>query len=408
MERGYTMAGRFFIIVLALAVGQAPLFAEVFRFAYTKGEKYHILSTVAETVTVNGRFDHKSDILNKIAVEVTDTKTDSVYHIASFQTSETATGSAGTFALSEDYASEFWRNGRGAYTMNDDYFMPVVRDVPLFPEGDVAIGQSWSAPGSEVHDFRRSLGMKSAFHIPITVSYTYLRNETRNSVDCAVIGVSYNVFYKVTAKPETSGTYPVRVTGSSQQTYWWDLTNKRLLCAEENFDFIFTLVGGDEIEFSGQSKGEQIEAKPLDRQKAAQDIQKELQDRKIENASVRPDVQGVTITLENVNFPPNSDTLLPAEQEKLRRIAEILKKYPDRDILITGHTAAVSGYTEEEHQLLSEKRAKAAGDFLLSIGARQHEQVTYRGMGDRVPIADNSTEEGRAKNRRVEITILEN
>jgi outer membrane protein OmpA-like peptidoglycan-associated protein len=109
-----------------------------------------------------------------------------------------------------------------------------------------------------------------------------------------------------------------------------------------------------------------------------------------------------------VSFPPNSDELMPREQEKLRRIAQILGKYPDRDILITGHTARARGYTEQDYQTLSEKRAGAVGDLLLSLGARRSEQMTMRGMGALAPIADNATEEGMRKNRRVEITILEN
>ena len=85
----------------------------------------------------------------------------------------------------------------------------------------------------------------------------------------------------------------------------------------------------------------------------------------------------MTITLENVNFPPNSDTLLPAEQEKVQRIAEILKKYPDRDIAVTGYTARAPGYTEEDYQKLSDQRARAVADYLLSSGRAQ------RGADDR-------------------------
>ena len=79
-----------------------------------------------------------------------------------------------------------------------------------------------------------------------------------------------------------------------------------------------------------------------------------------------------------------------------------------RDIAIAGHTARAAGYTEEDYAKLSLQRAQAAASFLLSLGARSAEHMTARGMGAGAPIGDNSTEEGRRKNRRVEITILEN
>ncbi len=407
-ERGRAVAKKTVLLLLALVLGCAACFSEVFRFEYVKGEKYHIVSTVTENVTINGRFVNKNDILNKIAVEVRDAKDGTGYHAAIFQASTRLSGSEGVYELNEDYASEFWRDALGKYSIDDKYFMPTVRDVPLFPEGDVAVGQSWTAMGSEAHDFRKDFGVISAFHFPFTVNYAYLRNEEKKGVDCAVISASYTVFHKVSSVPQTTKTYPIRITGTSNQILWWDIAGKKIIYGEEKFDIIFTLHTGDEVEFSGDSRGELTEVKPLDREKVAREIQKELKDRKVEGATVRPDERGVTITIENVNFPPNSDTLMPAEQEKLRRIAEILKKYPDRDILVTGHTAGVGGYTEKQHQELSELRAKAAGDFLLSLGARKAEQMTFQGMGDRVPIGDNSTEEGRKKNRRVEITIVEN
>ena len=402
------MTKKLFLFLLPFILAVIPLPAEVFRFGYAKGEKYRILSRVHETVSINGRFSHDADILNKIAVEVTDTKGDAGYHTVLFQTSERAHGSRSTYEWSEDYTSVFWRDGKGAYTIDPSYFMPVVRDVPLFPDGDVQRGQSWVAPGSEAHDLRASFGIARPFRFPITASYTYTGNETRDGVECAVITIRYEVFHKVTPPAGTTSIYPSRVAGYSSQKYWWDLADGKPVYYEEDFDFIFTLNTGDEVEYAGDADGQLIQSQPLDRARVSGEIQKEIQKQGIPGVTVQPSDQGVTITLENVNFPPNSDTLLPAEQEKLRRIGEILTKYPDRDIAITGHTARASGYTEEDYQLLSEKRAKAAADFLLSIGVRRPEQVTARGMGERVPIGDNSTEEGRRMNRRVEITILEN
>jgi outer membrane protein OmpA-like peptidoglycan-associated protein len=394
-------------ILLLLATGWL-LSADVFRFAYTKGEKYRLISRVHEGVTINGRFSHDADILNKISVSVTDTKGDAGYHDVMFQTSERAYGSQRAYEWSEEYTSQFWRDGRGAYTIDPSYFMPVVRNVPLFPEGDVQPGQSWLAQGSETHDFRTSFGIRQPFSFPITASYTYTGNETRDGVSCAVLTISYEIFHTVEPPQGVAGMYPLRVSGYSHQRYWWDLANRRPVYYTEDFDFIFSFNTGDEVEYKGNADGELVEAQPLDRNRAAAEIQSEIQKQGIPDVSVAPTDQGVTITLENVNFPPNSDTLLPAEQEKVRGIADILKKYPGRDIAVTGHTARAPGYTEEDYQTLSEQRARAVANYLLVLGARTAEQITTRGMGASVPIGDNSTDEGRSKNRRVEITILEN
>jgi outer membrane protein OmpA-like peptidoglycan-associated protein len=398
-----------FFCFVVLAVGQPGLRADVFRFGYTTGEKYRIVSQVHESVSVNGQFSHESDILDRIAVTVTDTRADSGNHDVLYQTSEKASGSQDAYDWSEEYPSRFWRDGRGAFTIDPSYFMPMVRNVPLFPEGDVRPGDTWTAPGSEVHDFRTNFGIMKPFGFPITVTYTYTGNEDREGTSCAVFAIGYEIFHRVDAAPEGEARmYPVRVAGYSKQKLWWDLAGKRPLFDAESFDFLFTFNTGDEVEYKGESEGRLIAAAPLDKPRIAGEIQKQLDAQQIPGVTVAPSAEGVTITLENVNFPPNSDTLLPPEQDKLRRIAEILKKYPERDIAVTGFTARAQGYTEEDYQALSEKRARAAASFLLSQGARQADRITARGMGAGSPIGDNSTEAGRSKNRRVEITILEN
>lgn len=135
------------LIVAMIAIAALSLPADVFRFAYTKGEKYRILSQVHESVYINGQFSHDVDILNKIAVAVTDTKGDAGYHVVDFQTSERLYGSQNTYEWTENSTSEFWKDSRGAYTIDPSYYLPVVRDIPLFPEGDIPPGGTWSATG---------------------------------------------------------------------------------------------------------------------------------------------------------------------------------------------------------------------------------------------------------------------
>jgi outer membrane protein OmpA-like peptidoglycan-associated protein len=137
----------------------------------------------------------------------------------------------------------------------------------------------------------------------------------------------------------------------------------------------------------------------------ADEIRKALEKEKVTDTTVGVGDKGVTITLENIQFPPDSDVLMPAERQKLTKIADIIRPI-ERDVLVVGHTARVG--TEESCQILSEGRAKAVGEYLLSLGAKKATQMVFKGMGSREPIADNATEAGKRRNRRVEITILEN
>ena len=124
------------------------------------------------------------------------------------------------------------------------------------------------------------------------------------------------------------------------------------------------------------------------------------------NVSVAKTDEGVTISIEDIQFEADSAILKPEELEKVARIAGILKRYPDRDILVAGHSAA-AGY-EAGRKPLSERRAEAVAGRLVDLGARAPDRIRAIGYGDERPVADDATEAGRSRNRRVEITILEN
>ena len=113
---------------------------------------------------------------------------------------------------------------------------------------------------------------------------------------------------------------------------------------------------------------------------------------------------GIRLTMQNLNFKPDSAELLPGENERLDQIAQVLKEVPDQMFLVEGHTASV-GYEKGEMKL-SVERANSVANALIQRGIPR-EKFIYKGSGGTKPIADNSTQEGKAKNRRVEITILE-
>jgi outer membrane protein OmpA-like peptidoglycan-associated protein len=138
----------------------------------------------------------------------------------------------------------------------------------------------------------------------------------------------------------------------------------------------------------------------------AEEIAEDIKRLEIEDAAVRVIDEGIAISLENIQFQPDSAVLLSGEQEKLDKIAEILRRYPDRDILVGGHTARAGSPAGQLE--LSRQRAAAAAAYLIEKGARTADRVMVRGYGAGKPLGDNNTEAGRRQNRRVEITILEN
>lgn len=104
----------------------------------------------------------------------------------------------------------------------------------------------------------------------------------------------------------------------------------------------------------------------------------------------------------DILFTTGSSRLQPGAEDKLRQVASILQRYPRTYIEIVGHTDSVG--SESMNQELSESRAKAVADVLVSNGVSPSRIVT-RGAGELRPIADNGTPEGRARNRRVDLEV---
>lgn len=122
------------------------------------------------------------------------------------------------------------------------------------------------------------------------------------------------------------------------------------------------------------------------------------------SANVKEDARGTVITLTGqVLFLTGKDTLLPAAREKLAEVAAVLvNSANDRKIIIEGHTDSQGA--ADKNQKLSERRAESVKEYLVSQGVPSDRIITV-GKGETQPIADNSTPEGRANNRRVEIIL---
>jgi len=115
---------------------------------------------------------------------------------------------------------------------------------------------------------------------------------------------------------------------------------------------------------------------------------------------------GDNITLNmpgNVTFATNSSDLKPAFFDVLNSVSKVLTEFDQTVIEVAGHTDSTG--SDEYNQALSERRAASVAQYLQSQGINSQRLLTV-GMGERMPVADNSTEAGRQANRRVEITMV--
>lgn len=379
----------------------------VFVHRYRQGEEYRIVGVNEQQLYVNDQPLGRSEVLTRVLISVLEAEAsdDRARLRAEYQVSEESDIGEGAFQLERRYDVELLQNARGEQTVDDDSFVPQVRNVPSFPERPIDPGDRWTAPGLEVYDFREGLGIEEPVRIPIEVQYEYLGSREFEGRNYEAIAIRYNVFYRPPpTRPEAKD---IRlITARFTQELLWDFLAGRAHYYEEEYSLFLQLADGTRSEYRGHADGRIVSAPPLDRDALRREIEAAIQDDRIENTTVRSDEDGVTVSIEDIRFAPDSADLLEPEREKLRWLAGILENHPERDVLVSGHTALAG--TQAGRQALSEERAAAVGEYLIELGARSRENIMFRGLGARRPIADNRTEEGRRRNRRVEITILEN
>ncbi len=115
------------------------------------------------------------------------------------------------------------------------------------------------------------------------------------------------------------------------------------------------------------------------------------------------DLSDKRICMYNINFDFDSDKLRPESSIPLNEVVKMMKDYPEINIELYGHTDSIG--SEEYNQNLSERRARSAQMYLVEHGI-DSARITPIGFGLKLPIDTNETEDGRFRNRRVEIEIL--
>ena len=297
--------------------------------------------------------------------------------------------------------SVFKIDEQGSMTMLEDNGYPSFRGFPSFPKKEISIGDSWEAKAIRAVD---PTGQGLITRMPIYIQYTLTgtRNFNENPVYVikAVWATRYG--YGIGSSYEDFDGDPnlKSASGKHDATLYVDMVTGAALLIRDTVDETFVYKDGSKIAYKGTislftdypgSVDEDVILPAINRLIADSDVEYEKTD------------LGYMLIIRDLQFVANSTELLPDEKNRLNQIADLLKKVPKNQILIEGHTARVGDQSDEMQ--LSLDRAHTIVAEMTKRGVNTGNFIT-KGSGGTKPVADNETPEGRARNRRVEITIL--
>jgi|GEM_PF-196730 len=128
--------------------------------------------------------------------------------------------------------------------------------------------------------------------------------------------------------------------------------------------------------------------------------------RDVEGATVERVGEGIRVVFDSgILFSTGSSTINATSRYNIEKLAGILNRYDDTNVVIEGHTDSVG--SDESNQVLSENRAQSVASLLRAYGVSGN-RLTPVGYGETRPVASNETESGRRLNRRVEVLIYAN
>lgn len=233
-----------------------------------------------------------------------------------------------------------------------------------------------------------------------TAYYASDRSDTRGGLDLytfsmrsdiqpiRTLWVKGKVFDKKTAKGLPSA---VELT---------DLKTKEIISkvqTDETGNYLITLPVGKDYAFNVNRRGYLFFSENFPLAQKSPDSTYDI------DIPLQPLEANASIVLKNIFFDVNKFELKPESQVELDNLVQLLKENPTVKIQISGHTDNAG--KPADNITLSNNRAKSVVDYITSKGI-DAKRLSFQGYGDKMPLADNKTEEGRGKNRRTELKIL--
>ncbi len=385
-------------VLILLTVFILPLNAAKIKWDIEKSERIEMVKTASVKYAVNRKvqkiYDERNIIdLTCVEQSAENCRVDGVFTVFMRESGESV------FRLKEKFAVDFNILPTGHFIVKRTDYMPNLRHIPEFPDREIKENDKWTADGElVVQDFSKP------FKLTFPVEYAYVKTLKQDGNDIAVINYQYVIDLDL-SKGGNPPDFPVRIAGQNNGVLYWDLTHNKPGDMHDLYYVAFLFAGQDGtrtlVEFAMDIKTTSRSYKNYSEEEKTRD-KEDLRKALPEGTQVDTDARGIVVRMDDVLFDFDRYTLRDDTREKLEKISQIIKdKYPDREIIVEGHTDNVG--KRDYNNSLSEKRARTVSEFLK--GSVGHDKISYRGLGQDVPLADNKTPEGRRKNRRVEIII---
>lgn len=289
------------------------------------------------------------------------------------------------------------------FTCDNGY--PSLRNFPVIPAGEFSekdIGKKWNSESVIVTCPKPE---NNCTRIPVYAEYSYAGKTMYNGKQVHCVKAVFGVRYKggdVLGDPSLLSS-----EGSRSADIYLDQDNTPLFIRQRIDEIYFYAdksairLKGFFLHFYDYSQGKLKTDYSAPRISIAEDLPETESG---SNFDVTNTKRGLVINLKNINFKADKAELLKGEDKKLDEIAGLLKELKFGKLFVEGHTAS-AGNPEGEKEL-SLERAKIIVGELVKRGIPAGVFI-YGGAGSEKPIASNENEQGKAKNRRVEITVME-
>lgn len=381
---------------------------KVFRWQFKDGDILE-LKKFSEQVIKSGKRSEQRSVFHRVLLETRSSDPVKGYQLeGTFTILVKNADSKAPYTETERYTAGFYLKPNGLFGVDNGQYMPNIRSVPTFSdqrdpalkeESAMEPGATWEKPGEEVMNFTKLV------NVPFNVRYEYRGLENVKSEEgeknCHKFISNYELNF---GDGEAAGP---RVFGYVTSIWFWDAQQGIPYYAQEEYNVIIVNELGIANEFKIKSRSyyRKFRARNDAGKMALASRLKENFERENPQVNVRVTDNGVTISLPDLFFDTDSAKLNKQAKESLEKIAQLLKTTDSKHVRVRGHTDSTGD--EAYNQQLSEKRAERVAEFLIDSADLNPDGLSYDGKGAKDPVADNSIAEGRARNRRVEIILLD-